>query len=107
MKKISLKIGGMSCTVCANVIEKKLKNSKGIESASVNYATSKADINYNDKILNEENITTIIENTGYKVLKDIIEKQPKNIFSKKIIMLLFIVSILLYISMGDMLERIS
>lgn len=103
MKKISLKIGGMSCTVCANVIEKKLKNSKGIESASVNYATSKADINYNDKILNEENITTIIENTGYKVLKDIIEKQPKKIFSKKIIMLLFIVSILLYISMGDML----
>ncbi len=49
-KEVIIGIGGMSCTSCAQGIEKQLIKKDGIEKIEVNFATEKAKIIYNNKI---------------------------------------------------------
>ena len=50
MENIILKINGMKCTGCSQRVERALKNTDGIEYASVNLETREANITYNKKI---------------------------------------------------------
>lgn len=67
MKKIILKIEGMTCSACSNGLEKYLKQQKGIEDVSVNLVMATASITYEDHltILDLENY---IEDAGFKSL---------------------------------------
>ena len=56
MKKIVLKIGGMSCSACSNGLEKYLNKQNGIFNSSVNLVMANATITYDEKILNQEKI---------------------------------------------------
>ena len=47
-KKESLKVAGMSCAACAARIEKGLNRLEGVESANVNLALERVDIEYDD-----------------------------------------------------------
>src|SRR3989344_5737191 len=66
MKKTILKIQGMDCASCAALIESSLKKTKGVSSASVNFAAEKAYLEYNQEEIIEENIKGIITDLGYK-----------------------------------------
>lgn len=66
-KKITLKISGMSCATCAISNEKELSKTKGILSASVNFATKKAYVEYDADILSDEDVKQIIISNGYKI----------------------------------------
>lgn len=68
-KKLIIPIGGMHCANCANTIEKALSKVKGILKASVNYASEKATVEYDDKQTSEFQIKDAINKTGYKALK--------------------------------------
>ncbi|MCI8568254.1 MAG: hypothetical protein HFG48_02930, partial [Bacilli bacterium] len=48
MKKIILKIGGMSCSACSNGLEKYLKKQNGIKDVNVNLVMATASIEYDD-----------------------------------------------------------
>ena len=61
--ELELSIGGMTCASCAARIEKKLNKLDGV-SASVNYATEKAKVVYNDDVTPEDLVATV-EATGY------------------------------------------
>ncbi|AVT28508.1 copper-translocating P-type ATPase [Plantactinospora sp. BC1] len=61
--RIELKIGGMTCASCANRIEKKLNRLDGV-TATVNYATEKATVTFDDTRTPDELIATV-EKTGY------------------------------------------
>ena len=61
--QIQLDIGGMTCASCAARIEKKLNRMDGV-TASVNYATEKAKVNFADTVTPDELISQI-EATGY------------------------------------------
>ncbi|GAA3390401.1 heavy metal translocating P-type ATPase [Cryptosporangium minutisporangium] len=61
--QIELRIGGMTCASCAVRIEKKLNRLDGV-SATVNYATEKATVEYADAVSPADLVTTV-ENTGY------------------------------------------
>ena len=50
MKKIILKIDGMSCSACANHVEKYLSKQKGIIDVSVNLVMGQALIYYEDNL---------------------------------------------------------
>ncbi len=65
MKKLVLHIEGMSCASCAMGVEKTLQNEAGIESASVNIATEKAHIEYDEKAIDEGQIADLIKKAGY------------------------------------------
>lgn len=64
-KKIILKIIGMHCASCALSNEKALLKTEGIISASVNFATRKAYIEYDTDKLDEERVKKVIRDNGY------------------------------------------
>jgi Cu+-exporting ATPase len=61
--QVELVIGGMTCASCANRIEKKLNKLDGV-TATVNYATEKARVDFSGDISPEELIATV-EQAGY------------------------------------------
>ncbi|WDZ86502.1 heavy metal translocating P-type ATPase [Micromonospora cathayae] len=61
--QIELAIGGMTCASCAARIEKKLNRLDGV-TATVNYATEKASVRYDDGVTPADLIATV-EKTGY------------------------------------------
>ncbi len=60
---VELEISGMTCSSCANRIEKKLNKLEGV-TATVNYATEKAKVTYGDGVSPEDLVATV-EATGY------------------------------------------
>jgi len=69
MKK-EFTISGMHCASCAANIQNNLKKEKGIDSASVNFATEKASVEFDDKTIDEDGIIRAIEKVGFKVIDD-------------------------------------
>ncbi|MES9540727.1 heavy metal translocating P-type ATPase [Actinomadura sp. NPDC000600] len=61
--RIELAIGGMTCASCANRIERKLNKMDGV-TATVNYATEKARVEFGEGISPDELIATV-EKAGY------------------------------------------
>ncbi|MEE8323392.1 MAG: heavy metal translocating P-type ATPase [Candidatus Bathyarchaeia archaeon] len=70
-KKAAVKIAGMTCTSCAQSIEKALTKTKGVNIASVNFATETAYVEYDDAITSEKEFEKVIKDTGYDVYKGI------------------------------------
>ena len=68
LQDVALNIGGMSCAACAQTIEKALKKTNGVSKANVNLATEKATITFDASVINLEQISAAIEDTGYQVL---------------------------------------
>lgn len=110
MKKISLKIHGMSCASCSSTVEKTLKETEGIITVNVNLATEKAAIEFDPSKITLEQILETVKNTGYKAEEDMemSHDHEEMIGNKKIKKLknIFMYSVILgiplfYITMGD------
>ncbi|MGK9368384.1 heavy metal translocating P-type ATPase [Melioribacter sp. Ez-97] len=63
---LKLGIGGMHCASCVTKIEKELKETKGVISASVDLATESAVINYIPGMIKVADIKKVIEKLGYE-----------------------------------------
>ena len=61
---IELPITGMTCASCANRIERKLNKLDGV-SASVNYATEKATVDYDPAAVEPSALVGAVEAAGY------------------------------------------
>ncbi|MCL1947302.1 MAG: sulfite exporter TauE/SafE family protein [Chitinivibrionia bacterium] len=68
LKTEKLRIGGMTCMHCQNIIEKNLKNTDGVQNVAVSYKAGTATITYKTDVVSIEKIRSIIEETGYVVL---------------------------------------
>jgi len=68
IQKVGFKIQGMSCSSCANTIEKKLNSLDGIINASVNIATEKGQVEYDSNKINVQAISKGVEDAGYKAI---------------------------------------
>ncbi len=64
MTSVELAIDGMTCASCAAGIEKKLNKLDGV-TATVNFATEKARVEYGDKVTPEQLVATV-EDAGYQ-----------------------------------------
>jgi len=71
MKKLIIPISGMHCVSCAQKIESTLKKLDGVVNANVNFATEKATVEFDENVINENEINNAIEQLGYKVIKEI------------------------------------
>jgi len=102
MNNIYIPIGGMTCAACARRIEKVILKLEGVETASVNFATEKANISYNPQKIKLPIIRKTIEKIGYKVLEN------KNTTEENKILKLIISAVfslpLLYIAMAPMIN---
>ncbi|WP_051273584.1 heavy metal translocating P-type ATPase [Desulfotruncus alcoholivorax] len=66
LKKLTVKIAGMSCAACAARIEKTLAKIPGVESAGVNFAAETATVDYLSELVSPENILDKIKEAGYR-----------------------------------------
>jgi P-type Cu+ transporter len=64
-ERVDLPITGMTCAACARRIERQLKKQPGVESCSVNFATSKATVNYNPATTNISDLIQTVKDVGY------------------------------------------
>ena len=107
MQRIILSIDGMTCSACSNGLEKYLNKQNGIYNASVNLVMANATIDYDEKILDIPKLETFVKKAGFKSLgefKEIkFETKSKNEKTKLIIFTIQAI-ILMYISMGHMLN---
>ncbi len=69
IKKIILPIKGMHCASCAITIEKSLKRVAGVKTANVNFASEKANVEYDSGKANETDLENAIKDAGYEVIK--------------------------------------
>ena len=78
MKKILLKIDGMTCSACSSGLEKYLNKQDGIINASVNLVMNNASIEYDDKKLKLEDLEKFVSKAGFESLGiDNFEKEQK------------------------------
>lgn len=66
MQKKNLKISGMTCTACARAVERSTKKLEGVEESSVNFATEKLSIEYDETKVDLEEIVSAIKKSGYE-----------------------------------------
>ena len=105
MKKIILRIEGMTCSGCSSGLEKYLNKQKGIINANVNLVLSIATIEYEN--LNLKDIEKYIKEAGFKSLgefKKIEEKETNKADIIKLIILGLLIIFIMYLSMGHMLN---
>ena len=105
-------VTGMSCAACANAVEKALNKNNDIN-ASVNIATEKLNIEYDEKKYDFNKIREIVESAGYGLVEDMTEDKKLELYQEKItslknrlILAVIFVVPLLYISMGHMLGAV-
>ena len=67
MKKETMSIIGMTCTTCAHTIENAVRKLDGIMQANVNFASETLLVEYNEKIINHDDISAAVISAGYKV----------------------------------------
>ncbi len=105
MKKIVLKIDGMTCSACSSGLEKYLKKQEKIKNANVNLVLSIATIEYED--LSKKNLEKYISDAGFKSLgefKGIEDIDTKSKDKWVLILLGILILFIMYISMGHMIN---
>lgn len=112
MTKKILKITGMHCAACARSIERNLKKQDGVEEINVNLANEKATVVYDEKKIDTEKITAVIEKTGFGVAGEEVDQEAVKIREYKNQKIRLIVSAifsipLFYIAMAPMITIIK
>ena len=65
MSEVGLELGGLTCAACAARVEKALNRLDGVE-ATVNLATERATVRYDDARVSLPNLVAAIESAGYR-----------------------------------------
>ena len=105
MKKIILSIEGMTCSACSNGLEKYLNKQDGVKEASVNLVLANASIEYDEKKLNVQDLEEFVKKAGFKSLgefKEIKTESKNKLETTKFIIFTILAILLMYISMGHM-----
>ena len=105
MKKIVLKIGGMTCSACSSGLEKYLNKQEGVTDATVNLVLSIATVYYEN--ITVKDIERFIKEAGFTSLgefKGIEDKVTNKTDKIKLILLGLLMIFMMYISMGSMLN---
>ncbi|MCI6691180.1 MAG: heavy metal translocating P-type ATPase [Clostridium sp.] len=108
IKNYSFKVEGMTCSACANRVERVTKKVSGVENSSVNFATEKLNITFDENKISVNELKSIVEKAGYNLIveekkEDAVKKIPdfKKLWYRFILSLIFTIPLLI-ISMGHM-----
>ncbi|WP_252229408.1 heavy metal translocating P-type ATPase [Clostridium sp. ZBS15] len=108
IKTYNLKVEGMTCSACANRVERVTKKLEGVQESNVNFATEKLTIVVDEDLAGYSDIKAAVEKAGYKIEKEYKAKEDnKESNPAKELLNRFIISViltvpLLIISMGHM-----
>ena len=76
MKKETYKIQGMHCASCVATIERVFLKTAGVHSASVNFASESALVEFDENIVSESDLEKVVDGAGYHLIS-------KNVGSSK------------------------
>ena len=69
MKKlINISLSGLGCEHCVDTVNKTLSNIDGIYRVNTSLDDSSVEVEYDDSLLNFDDIKSAIENAGYNVI---------------------------------------
>jgi Cu+-exporting ATPase len=80
--RVDLPLTGMTCAACARRIERRLSKSEGVESAAVNFATSRATVEYDPERTGLRELRRRVEEIGYGVL-DVTTDDAREVVSRE------------------------
>jgi Cu+-exporting ATPase len=83
-RRIDLELEGMSCAACATRIEKSLNELEGVE-ATVNFATEKAAVRYDEDRVRIEHLLRAVESVGYGAALERPEEGERPDFRRRLI----------------------
>ena len=63
-------IEGLHCASCVSALEKAMHKLEGVQDVSVNLATNKMEIKYNEDTISEQEIVDSVSKAGYKAIAD-------------------------------------
>ena len=72
--KVEFPVEGMTCAVCAGNVESELGSMKGVEAASVNYATHTVWLEYQQGVVQPKRLKKAIQSIGYDLIIDEVEE---------------------------------
>ncbi len=110
MDNKSFKIEGMTCSACANRVERVTRKLDGVENATVNFATEKLTIKVNEDEISYGDIKAAVDKAGYKLIKEEVKdkenqgeekSEASKLLTRFISSLIFTVPLLI-ITMGHM-----
>ncbi|NFG63487.1 heavy metal translocating P-type ATPase [Clostridium sp. CMCC3677] len=108
IKTYNLKVEGMTCSACANRVERVTKKLEGVQESNVNFATEKITIVVDEDLAGYSDIKAAVEKAGYKIEKEYKAKEgnkdsnpAKELLNRFIISAILTVPLLI-ISMGHM-----
>ena len=98
MKRMVLRIGGMSCSACSGGLEKYLNKQAGIHMANVNLVMASASVEY------DEDIARYVKESGFECIGEYSKTEDKGTSSskKQFIIYTSLAILLLYAAMGHM-----
>ena len=67
--KASFKVIGMHCISCKLIVEKQLKDEKGVKSIKFDYLTDSIIIEFDPSVLTREEIKIRLDKSGYKFVR--------------------------------------
>ncbi len=112
LREVVIRIDGMSCAACSSAVERAVKRVNGVKNVSVNLATNRGKIEYDDEIAKISDIKFAIVKAGFVPQNEQQEqnreqehnkiKQKENKVKNKFIIALAFAIPLFYISMGHM-----
>ena len=101
-------VGGMTCSVCSQTVEKGVKKLVGVESAQVSLIEKKMRVTFDESILNASDIIVAVQKLGYTA--DIYNGETENKYAqanalkKRFFTSLILLIPLMYLCMGKMLS---
>lgn len=69
MERGLFKVVGMYCTSCKPIVEKQLKNEKGVKNIDIDYMTDTVIVGYDPVLITKEEIKDKLDKSGYKFVR--------------------------------------
>jgi Cu+-exporting ATPase len=102
----TLNIAGMHCASCALLIKKSLESTKGVETASVNYASQKAVIKFDPNLVDNSAIKNAVTASGYRVVDEKVDEVAESRIYRTRFFLSLVLTLPLFVSMFVMIPGI-
>ena len=107
MKKEKYIVEGMTCAACQSHVQKAVSKVDGVKTCNVNLLTNSMEVEYDEKSCQSDKISSAVSIAGYKAYlpgENKIENNKKDKDLFKLIFAIINLLVLMYVSMGPMLN---
>ena len=83
-EKLTIKVGGITDSSDAGILEKRLKELEGVKFASVSFGNSQVLVEYNQALLSLSDIRQTVNRSGYQILSEDLSASAEEVEARKL-----------------------